>query len=145
MFCSGVIIMAEEMMNQPMSGGVMTPPPENMSDMGDMNQQPMQQQQAQDMNMKVEQAMEQGRQILMERVQGLAPEEKNILSNSITPEFKQVVTKVFGPAVNDFLSILEVAMPNQESEPSPMEPMMAQGEGMMMNRPPVEETAPAQV
>ena len=123
----------------------MTPPPENMSDMGDMNQQPMQQQQAQDMNMKVEQAMEQGRQILMERVQGLAPEEKNILSNSITPEFKQVVTKVFGPAVNDFLSILEVAMPNQESEPSPMEPMMAQGEGMMMNRPPVEETAPAQV
>ena len=137
--------MAEEMMNQPMSGGVMTPPPESVSDMGDMNQQPMQQQEAQDMNMKVEQAMEQGRQILMERVQGLAPEEKNILSNSITPEFKQVVTKVFGPAVNDFLSILEVAMPNQESEPSPMEPMVAQGEGMMMNRPPVEETAPAQV
>ena len=137
--------MAEEMMNQSMSGGVMTPPAENMSDMGDMNQQLMQQQQAQDMNMKVEQAMEQGRQILMERVQGLAPEEKNILSNSITPEFKQVVTKVFGPAVNDFLSILEVAMPNQESEPSPMEPMVAQGEGMMMNRPPVEETAPAQV
>jgi len=132
-------------MNQQMTGGVMAPPSENMSDMGDMNQQPMQQQQAQDMNMKVEQAMEQGRQILMERVQGLAPEEKNILSNSITPEFKQVVTKVFGPAVNDFLSILEVAMPNQESEPSPMEPMMAQGEGMMMNRPPVEETAPAQV
>ena len=137
--------MAEEMMNQPMSGGVMTPPPENMSDMGDMNQQPMQQQQAQDMNMKVEQAMEQGRQILMERVQGLAPEEKNILSNSITPEFKQVVTKVFGPAVNDFLSILEVAMPNQESAPTQTEPMVAQGEGMMMNRPPVEETAPAQV
>ena len=137
--------MAEEMMNQQMASVVMAPPSENMSDMGDMNQQPMQQQQAQDMNMKVEQAMEQGRQILMERVQGLAPEEKNILSNSITPEFKQVVTKVFGPAVNDFLSILEVAMPNQESEPSPMEPMMAQGEGMMMNRPPVEETAPAQV
>ena len=137
--------MAEEMMNQQMTGGVMAPPSENMSDIGDMNQQPMQQQQAQDMNMKVEQAMEQGRQILMERVQGLAPEEKNILSNSITPEFKQVVTKVFGPAVNDFLSILEVAMPNQESEPSPMEPMVAQGEGMMMNRPPVEETAPAQV
>ena len=132
-------------MNQPMSGGVMTPPPENMSDMGDMNQQPMQQQEAQDMSIKVEQAMEQGRQILMERVQGLAPEEKNILSNSITPEFKQVVTKVFGPAVNDFLSILEVAMPNQESEPSTMEPMVAQGEGMMMNRPPVQETAPAQV
>ena len=137
--------MAEEMMNQQMASGVMAPPSENMSDMGDMNQQPMQQQQAQDMNMKVEQAMEQGRQILMERVQGLAPEEKNILSNSITPEFKQVVTKVFGPAVNDFLSILEVAMPNQESEPSPMEPMVAQGEGMMMNRPPVQETAPAQV
>ena len=70
---------------------------------------------------------------------------KNILSNSITPEFKQVVTKVFGPAVNDFLSILEVAMPNQESAPTQTEPMVAQGEGMMMNRPPVEETAPAQV
>ena len=135
--------MAEEMMNQQMTGGVMAPPSENMSDMGGMNQNTMET--PQDMSAKVEQAMEQGRQILMERVQGLAPEEKNILSNSITPEFKQVVTKVFGPAVNDFLSILEVAMPNQESEPSPMEPMVAQGEGMMMNRPPVEETAPAQV
>ena len=130
------------MMNQQMNGGVMAPPPESMSDMGDINQQPMQQ--AQDMNMKVEQAMEQGRQILMQRVEQLPTEEKSILANSITPEFKQVVIKIFGPAVNDFISILEVGVPNQESAPTP-ESMMAQGEGMMMNRPPVEETAPAQV
>jgi hypothetical protein len=136
--------MAEEMMNQQMSGGVMTPPPENVSDMGG-NQQPMQQQQAQDMSMNVEQAMKQGREILMQRVEQLPSEEKSILATSITPEFRQVVTKIFGPAVNDFLEILTVDMPNQESEPSPMEPMVAQGEGMMMNRPPVEETAPAQV
>ena len=109
------------------------------------NQQPMQQQQAQDMSMNVEQAMKQGREILMQRVEQLPSEEKNNLATSITPEFRQVVTKIFGPAVNDFLEILTVDMPNQESEPSPMEPMVAQGEGMMMNRPPVEETAPAQV
>ena len=135
--------MAEEMMNQQMAGGVMAPPSENMSDMGGMNQNTMET--PQDMSAKVEDAMEQGRQILMQRAEQLSVEEKSILSTSMTPEFKQVVTKVFGPAVNDFLSILEVAMPNQESEPSPMEPMMAQGEGMMMNRPPVKETAPAQV
>jgi hypothetical protein len=136
--------MAEEMMNQQMGGGVMAPPPENVSDMGG-NQQPMQQQRAQDMSMNVEQAMKQGREILMQRVEQLPSEEKSILATSITPEFRQVVTKIFGPAVNDFLEILTVDMPNQESEPSPMEPMVAQGEGMMMNRPPVEETAPAQV
>ena len=126
-------------MNQQMGGGVMTPPPENVSDMGgNQPMQPMQQSPQEDLLAK-------GREILMQRVEQLAPEEKSILANAITPEFTQVVTKVFGPAVNDFLSILEVAMPNQESEPSPMEPMVAQGEGMMMNRPPVEETAPAQV
>ena len=48
-------------------------------------------------------------------------------------------------AVNDFLEILTVEMPMQESAPTQTEPMVAQGEGMMMNRPPVEETAPAQV
>ena len=88
---------------------------------------------------------EYSREILMQRVEQLPSEEKSILATSITPEFRQVVTKIFGPAVNDFLEILTVDMPNQESEPSPMEPMVAQGEGMMMNRPPVEETAPAQV
>ncbi len=86
-----------------------------------------------------------GREILMNRVEQLSPEEKTILANSITPEFTQVVTKIFGPAVNDFLEILTVEMPNQESAPTQTEPMVAQGEGMMMNRPPVQETAPAQV
>ena len=131
--------MAQEMMNQQMGGGVMTPPPENVSDMGgNQPMQPMQQNPQEDLLAK-------GREMLMQRVEQLAPEEKSILANAITPEFTQVVTKVFGPAVNDFLEILTVDMPNQESEPSSMEPMVAQGEGMMMNRPPVQETAPAQV
>ena len=131
--------MAEEMMNQQMGGGVMTPPPENVSDMGgNQPMQPMQQSPQEDLLAK-------GREILMQRVEQLTPEEKSILANAITPEFTQVVTKVFGPAVNDFLEILTVEMPNQESAPTQTEPMVAQGEGMMMNRPPVQETAPAQV
>jgi len=126
-------------MNQQMGGGVMTPPPENVSDMGgNQPMQPMQQSPQEDLLAK-------GREILMQRVEQLAPEEKSILANAITPEFTQVVTKVFGPAVNDFLEILTVEMPNQESAPTQTEPMVAQGEGMMMNRPPVQETAPAQV
>ena len=130
--------MAEEMMNQQMGGGVMTPPPENVSDMGgNQPMQPMQQSPQEDLLAK-------GREILMQRVEQLAPEEKSILANAITPEFTEVVTKVFGPAVNDFLEILTVDSPNQETAPAP-EPMVAQGEGMMMNRPPVQETAPAQV
>ena len=117
----------------------MTPPPENVSDMGgNQPMQPMQQSPQEDLLAK-------GREILMQRVEQLAPEEKSILANAITPEFTQVVTKVFGPAVNDFLEILTVEMPNQESAPTQTEPMVAQGEGMMMNRPPVQETAPAQV
>ena len=132
--------MVEEMMNQQMGGGVMAPPPENVSDMGG-TQQPMQTMQ----QSPQEDLLAKGREILMQRVEQLPPEEKSILANAITPEFTQVVTKVFGPAVNDFLEILTVEMPNQESAPTQTEPMVAQGEGMMMNRPPVEETAPAQV
>jgi hypothetical protein len=129
--------MAEEMMNQQMGGGVMTPPPENVSDVGD--NQPMQMEQP-----SQQQMLDQGREILMQRVEQLEASEKRILANAITPEFTEVVTKVFGPAVNDFLEILTVDSPNQESAPAP-EPMVAQGEGMMMNRPPVQETAPAPV
>lgn len=130
--------MAEQMMNQQqMAGGVMTPPPQNASDMG--NTQPMQPEKS-----PQEDLLAKGRQILMQRVDQLQPEEKQILANSITPEFKEVVTKVFGPAVNDFLDILDAGEPMAESAPTP-EPMVAQGEGMMMNRPPVQETAPAQV
>jgi len=130
--------MAEQMMNQQqMAGGVMTPPPQNASDMGDT--QPRQPEKS-----PQEDLLAKGRQILMQRVDQLQPEEKQILANSITPEFKAVVTKVFGPAVNDFLDILDAGEPMSESTPTP-EPMMAQGEGVMMNRPPVQETAPAQV
>ena len=127
-------------MNQQMGGGVMAPPPENVSDMGG-TQQPMQTMQ----QSPQEDLLAKGREILMQRVEQLPPEEKSILANAITPEFTQVVTKIFGPAVNDFLEILTVEMPMQESAPTQTEPMVAQGEGMMMNRPPVEETAPAQV
>ena len=130
--------MAEEMMNQQMGGGVMAPPPENVSDMGD--NQPMQEEKTSQQDL-----LARGRQVLIQRVDQLPQEEKQILASSITPEFKQIVTKIFGPAINDFLDILSAGEPMQESAPTQTEPMVAQGEGMMMNRPPVEETAPAQV
>ena len=130
--------MAEEMMNQQMGGGVMAPPPENISDMGD--NQPMQEEKTSQQDL-----LASGRQVLIQRVDQLPQEEKQILASSITPEFKQIVTKIFGPAINDFLDILDAGEPMQESAPTQTEPMVAQGEGMMMNRPPVEETAPAQV
>lgn len=130
--------MAEEMMNQQMGGGVMAPPPENISDMGD--NQPMQEEKTSQQDL-----LARGRQVLIQRVDQLPQEEKQILASSITPEFKQIVTKIFGPAINDFLDILSAGEPMQESAPTQTEPMVAQGEGMMMNRPPVEETAPAQV
>jgi len=125
-------------MNQQMGGGVMAPPPENISDMGD--NQPMQEEKTSQQDL-----LARGRQVLIQRVDQLPQEEKQILASSITPEFKQIVTKIFGPAINDFLDILDAGEPMQESAPTQTEPMVAQGEGMMMNRPPVEETAPAQV
>ena len=130
--------MAEEMMNQQMGGGVMAPPPENVSDMG--ANQPMQEEKT-----SQQELLARGRQVLIQRVEQLPQEEKQILASSITPEFKQIVTKIFGPAINDFLDILDAGEPMQESAPTQTEPMVAQGEGMMMNRPPVQETAPAQV
>ena len=130
--------MAEEMMNQQMGGGVMAPPPENVSDMGG-NQQPMQEEKP-----SQQELVARGREVLMQKVEQLPQEEKQILANSITPKFTNIVTKIFGPAINDFLDILSAGEPMQESAPT-QEPMVAEGEGMMMNRPPVEETAPAQV
>ena len=130
--------MAEEMMNQQMGGGVMAPPPENVSDMGG-NQQPMQEEKP-----SQQELVARGREVLMQKVEQLSQEEKQILANSITPEFTNIVTKIFGPAINDFLDILSAGEPMQESAPT-QEPMVAEGEGMMMNRPPVQETAPAQV
>ena len=126
------------MMNQQMGGGVMTPPPENVSDMGG-NQQPMQEEKP-----SQQELVARGREVLMQKVEQLSQEEKQILANSITPEFTNIVTKIFGPAINDFLDILSAGEPMQESAPT-QEPMVAEGEGMMMNRPPVEETAPAHV
>jgi len=125
-------------MNQQMGGGVMAPPPENVSDMGG-NQQPMQEEKP-----SQQELVARGREVLMQKVEQLSQEEKQILANSITPEFTNIVTKIFGPAINDFLDILSAGEPMQESAPT-QEPMVAEGEGMMMNRPPVEETAPAQV
>ena len=125
-------------MNQQMGGGVMAPPPENVSDMGG-NQQPMQEEKP-----SQQELVARGREVLMQKVEQLSQEEKQILANSITPEFTNIVTKIFGPAINDFLDILSAGEPMQESAPT-QEPMVAEGEGMMMNRPPVQETAPAQV
>ena len=125
-------------MNQQMGGGAMAPPPENVSAMG--ANQPMQEEKT-----SQQELLARGRQVLIQRVEQLPQEEKQILASSITPEFKQIVTKIFGPAINDFLDILDAGEPMQESAPTQTEPMVAQGEGMMMNRPPVQETAPAQL
>ena len=72
-------------MNQQMGGGVMAPPPENVSDVGDT--QPIETQQP-----SQQQLLDKGREILMNRVEQLTPEENNILANSITTEFPEVVT-----------------------------------------------------
>ena len=56
--------MAEEMMNQQMGGGVMAPPPENVSDMG--ANQPMQEEKT-----SQQELLARGRQVLIQRVEQL--------------------------------------------------------------------------
>ena len=77
---------------------------------------------------------------IQNRVKSLPIEEKKVLQQSLTPQFKEVVQKVFGSGINPFIDVLESGI---EMMP-PDEPMarsnmtMASGEGMV-NRPPEEE------
>jgi hypothetical protein len=77
---------------------------------------------------------------IQNRVKSLPIQEKKVLQQSLTPQFKEVVQKVFGSGINPFIDVLESGI---EMMP-PDEPMarsnmtMATGEGMV-NRPPEEE------
>ena len=77
---------------------------------------------------------------IQNRVKSLPMQEKKVLQQSLTPQFKEVVQKVFGSGINPFIDVLESGI---EMMP-PDEPMarsnmtMASGEGMV-NRPPEEE------
>ena len=77
---------------------------------------------------------------IQNRVKSLPIQEKKVLQQSLTPQFKEVVQKVFGSGINPFIDVLESGI---EMMP-PDEPMarsnmtMASGEGMV-NRPPEEE------
>ena len=91
-------------------------------------------------NQQINQQQQQQIIQIQNRVKSLPIEEKKILQQSLTPQFKEVVQKVFGSGINPFIDILESGI---EMMP-PDEPMarsnmaMASGEGMV-NRPPEEE------
>ena len=77
---------------------------------------------------------------IQDRIKSLPIQEKKVLQQSLTPQFKEVVQKVFGSGINPFIDVLESGI---EMMP-PDEPMartnmtMASGEGLV-NRPPEEE------
>ena len=91
------------------------------------------------MESEQEQGQNQEQQIqqFTEKVQQLAPQEKQILQQSITPEFKEITLRVFGSEIGIFFDILESGIEEMQPTPTPEPPMMAgaQGEGFA-NRPP---------
>jgi len=94
-------------------------------------QMPMEQGQEQEQN------KEQQIQQFTERVQQLAPQEKQILQQSITPEFKEITLRVFGSEIGIFFDILESGIEEMQPTPTPEPPMMAGGQGEgFANRPP---------
>ena len=70
---------------------------------------------------------------IQNRVKSLPIQEKKVLQQSLTPQFKEVVQKVFGSGINPFIDVLESGI-----EMMPPDEPMARGEGMV-NRPPEEE------
>ena len=94
------------------------------------------------MESEQEQGQNQEQQIqqFTEKVQQLAPQEKQILQQSITPEFKEITLRVFGSEIGIFFDILESGIeemqPTAQPVPQP-QPAMAQGGGEgFANRPP---------
>ena len=77
---------------------------------------------------------------IQSRIKALPMQEKKVLQQSLTPQFKEVVQKVFGSGINPFIDVLESGIEMMPpDEPMAMSNMtMASGEGMV-NRPPEEE------
>ena len=85
------------------------------------------------------QGQDQGQQIqeFQQRVQQLSPQEKQVLSQSLTPDFRDITIKVFGSEISIFFDILESGIEETQPTPTPEPPMMAGGQGEgFANRPP---------
>jgi len=95
---------------------------------------PNQQAQGQDQGQNQEQQIQEFQQ----RVQQLSPQEKQVLTQSLTPEFRDITIKVFGSEISIFFDILESGIEEPEAQPMPQpQPAMAQGGGEgFANRPP---------
>ena len=102
------------------------------------NQQAQGQVQGQVQGQDQGQGQEQQIQEFQQRVQQLSPQEKQVLSQSLTPEFKDITVKVFGSEINIFFDVLESGIEEPEAQPMPQpQPAMAQGGGEgFANRPP---------
>ena len=105
-----------------------------MPNQGQGETMPNQQDQGQDQGQQGQNETQQFQQ----KVQQLSPEEKQILARSLTPEFRDITVKVFGPEINIFIDILESGIEEPETQPMPQpQPAMAQGgEEGFANRPP---------
>lgn len=102
------------------------------------NQQAQGQVQGQDQGQDQGQGQEQQIQEFQQRVQQLSPQEKQVLSQSLTPDFRDITIKVFGSEISIFFDILESGIEEPEAQPMPQpQPAMAQGGGEgFANRPP---------
>ena len=118
--------MAIEQQNNQAQPMAQRPP---VSDEG--GQMPMEPEQEQGQN------QEQQIQQFTQKVQQLSPEEKRIIVQSITPEFKEITIRVFGSDIGIFFDILESGIEEMHPTPTPEPPMMAGGQGEgFANRPP---------
>jgi len=118
--------MAIEQQNNQAQPMAQRPP---VSDEG--GQMPMEPEQEQGQN------QEQQIQQFTQKVQQLSPQEKQILQQSITPEFKEITLRVFGSEIGIFFDILESGIEEMQPTPTPEPPMMAGGQGEgFANRPP---------
>ena len=118
--------MAIEQQNNQAQPMAQRPP---VSDEG--GQMPMEPEQEQGQN------QEQQIQQFTQKVQQLSPEEKRIVIQSITPEFKEITLRVFGSEIGIFFDILESGIEEMQPTPTPEPPMMAGGQGEgFANRPP---------
>ena len=101
---------------------------------------PNQQAQGQDQGQDQGQNQEQQIQEFQQRVQQLSPQEKQVLAQSLTPEFRDITIKVFGSEISVFFDILESGIEETQPTAQPMpqpQPAMAQGGGEgFANRPP---------
>jgi hypothetical protein len=111
-----------------------------MPNQGDAMPNQQAQGQAQGQGQDQGQNQEQQIQEFQQRVQQLSPQEKQVLSQSLTPEFKDITIKVFGSEISIFFDVLESGIEEMQPTAQPMpqpQPAMAQGGGEgFANRPP---------